>query len=146
MSSRSNQRREKFRGFEEKMKNNDKYFNKLHKNKLKEDSEPQERKSNTWIAEKYNVTIHCVFRFAQRVLSKYDFLDDSTQEVLAKQIINNLDFKLVPGLSGEFPFMDDYRIIVKDGNAITIKEPLAKYKESKKIVKAKINSKGFKVW
>ncbi len=86
----------------------------------------QEEKSSMVVSEnrlatKYGITFHCCLRYAQRILSNNEHLYNSDVESIAKDIKAMLPFDLDEAVNGIYPFIDHYKIVVRNNMCITIK-------------------------
>jgi len=79
------------------------------------------KSSNSWLALNHGVSIHCVFRYAQRVLGNHGYLERDTQAELAECIKGNIDFDIDEDTTGTFPYLDNFKIVVYEGLCITVK-------------------------
>lgn len=73
------------------------------------------------LAQKYKVTLHAVYRFAERILKiKEKEIEEEKMEQIAKTIVNSLPKKPMSG--ARYNIFDNYFAVVKGDMVVTIVE------------------------
>ena len=107
-------------------KNRSKLYHQVCRNRAKGPKKPKyvknERKctkSTYFTVLKYHITLHCIVRYAHRVLNYYGFIPDTMQEEIAQVIIKEIG-EIFPGRQGLAKLAGDFNIVIRNGTAITI--------------------------
>ena len=80
-------------------------------------SQPEEK---SYYSKKYRISYHAIQRWNERVFGRDELKDEDIKPII-NIILGSLDFELTDKLSGTFPFLDNYKIVVKNGVIITVK-------------------------
>ena len=96
-----------------------------YKKSIKNKNKPYHEKGTSSVsnlAKKYGVSKHAAIRWHERVFGcEPRHLTDDELDSIAKVLVGSLDFTLTPELSGIFPLLDNYQVVVRKGIIVTVK-------------------------